>query len=81
MNEISRSKARRSDVPRLTLVRDRSSHGHVRQGPRAPLGDIVAYNIDEQSSLEWLEAENLELRDRAIALALQIQALRDALRS
>jgi hypothetical protein len=81
MNEISRSKARRSDVPRLTLVRDRSSLGHARQGPRAPLGDIFAYNIDEQSSLEWLEAENLELRDRAIALALQIQALRDALRS
>jgi hypothetical protein len=81
MNEISRSKARRSDVPRLTLVGDRSSLGHARQGPPAPLGEIFVYNTDEQSSLAWLGAENLELRDRVITLALQIQALRDALRS
>jgi len=35
-------------------------------------------NIDKRRLLERLKAENVELRDRLVELALQIQALRNA---
>ena len=41
---------------------------------------IVALDIGRQSLLERLETENGELRDRVVALALQILVLRDGAR-
>jgi hypothetical protein len=35
-------------------------------------------NVDKRRLLEQLKAENAELRDRVVELALQIQVLRDA---
>ena len=42
---------------------------------------VVALDIGRQSLLKRLETENAELRDRVVALALQIHALRDTARS
>jgi len=39
---------------------------------------LFGQTIDKQRPLERLKAENVELRDRVVELALQIQALRDA---
>jgi type II secretory pathway component PulM len=46
-------------------------------GSGATQRQLDAQNVSNQRLLEWLEAENAELRGSVIELALQIQALRD----
>jgi hypothetical protein len=81
---------RRTDEPSFTLARDRApqlrggSNGYTFKrlgismwGSGATQRQLDAQNVSNQRLLEWLEAENAELRGSVIELALQIQALRD----
>jgi hypothetical protein len=67
MNEIARSK-RIKNVVSLQVARER------RHQPRGDSNRHVSNGL-----LERLEAENAQLRGSVVELALQIQALRDAL--
>ena len=67
MNEIARSK-RMKNVVSLQVARER------RHLPRGDSNRHVSKGL-----LERLEAENAQLRGSVVELALQIQALRDAL--
>lgn len=86
MNGISRPRSRngRRNEPSLKLVRGRRGqegarlHGHMRKSPRPPARNVPEWSISGPRLLEQLEAENVELRNRVVALALQILALRDA---
>jgi hypothetical protein len=86
MNGISRprSRNRRRNVQSLKLVRGRRGqegarlHGHARKSLRPPVRSVSEWSISGPRLLERLEAENIELRNRVVALALQILVLRDA---
>ena len=74
-NKMSRSNRREEDVLSLQLALERAwqprggSNVHTFIPPRLSVN---------QRPLERLEAENAQLRDSVVELALQIQALRDA---
>ena len=74
MNKIARSN-RSEDV--LSFARE---HAWQPRGGSNVHTFIPAGLSVNQRLLERLEAENAQLRDRVVGLALQIQALRDATR-
>jgi hypothetical protein len=89
MSGISRrSESDGRSVVSLQLARDRTRQLRSRElalrralsGSNSMATDQVLFgqNIDKRRLLERLKAENVELRERAVELALQVQALRDA---
>ena len=88
------SQDRRNDVVSLKLTRERKerprgrSSGTVLKRPGSSAWNseatdkrLAGWNLSKQRLHERLETENAELRHRVAALALQIHALRDGLRS
>jgi hypothetical protein len=91
MNKISRSN-RRDHVLSLQLARERArqpragSNGHAfnRIGLSAwnsETTEIDGQSVSNRRLLEQLEAENAQLRGSVVDLVLQIQALRDGVRT
>jgi hypothetical protein len=69
MKDTAQSKSR-ENVLSLQLARDHT--WQQRGGSNAPVGPSA-----NERSLEGLEAENAQLRDRVVDLLFQLQALRD----
>jgi hypothetical protein len=72
--QLARDRTRQLRPRDLALRRNLSGSDSMAMD-RTPFGP----SIDKRRLLERLKVENVELRDRVIDLALQIQALRDAL--
>ena len=76
-----------NNVLSLQLARERAqqqrggSNGHAFKRPSLPLCNSEITGLDERRFFERIEAENAQLRRSVVDLLLQIQALRDGVRT